>query len=122
MDLSPCHRYLYINVRPWPKDYRTLIKSATNPAPVGSKVDRYALDLGRMSFVSHQIHRQHALVPCDPSPCGPISVTKHLIASGNESGNKAGIWDRHHGIKVADFGARARAGAGAGAPAGARRP
>jgi len=104
ISLSPCHRYLYINVLPWPRDYQSHIKSASNPPPVGSKLDRYVLDLGRMSFVSQQIHQQNAFVPSDSSVCKPLCVTKHLIASGSEPDNKATLWDRHHGIKVAELG------------------
>ena len=54
-------RYLYINVRPWPRDYKNHVSSVSNPPPVGSKIDRYVLDLGRMSFVSHQMHTQFCL-------------------------------------------------------------
>lgn len=102
MTLSPCHRYLYINVRPWPRDYKS--SSTSPPPPVGCLMDRYVLDLGRMSFVSHQIHgKQFALVPSDTGAHAPICVSKHLVASGHELGNKAGLWDRHHGIKIKDF-------------------
>ena len=44
-----------------------------------------------------------SLVTSDSGPTGPICVTKHLIASGNEQVNKAAVWDRHHGLKIADF-------------------
>ena len=96
-------RYLYINLRPWPKDYENLIRSVTAPPPCGSKMDRYVLDLGRMAFVSQQCHNQNALVPSDAAYHGPICVTKHLVASGHESGNSAAIWDRHHGVPVASL-------------------
>ena len=48
-------------------------------------------------------------LPCfvlssDSSVCKPLCVTKHLIASGSEPDNKATLWDRHHGIKVAQLG------------------
>ena len=43
-------------------------------------------------------------VPSDSSVCKPLCVTKHLIASGSEPDNKATLWDRHHGIKVAQLG------------------
>ena len=105
MALSPCHRYLYINVRPWPRNYEDLIKRVSDPPPMGSKIDRYILDLGRMSFVGQQIHTQTAFVASDVTlknftlPC----VTKHLLGSGQESGSKAGLWDRHHGVQVCQF-------------------
>ena len=68
----PISRYLYINVRPWPRDYHSLMTSASHPPPVGSKLDRYALDLGRMAFVSQQIHQQNAFVPSDPCFWNPL--------------------------------------------------
>ena len=97
-------RYLYINLLPWPRDYKSHIKSITNPPPVGSQLDRHVLDLGRMSFVSQQIHQQNAFVPSDSVARKPLCVTTHLIASGSEPCFKAALWDRHHGIKVLEFG------------------
>ena len=61
-----------------------------------------------MSFVGQQIHKQTAFVASDVTlknfsmPC----VTKHLMASGQESGFKAGLWDRHHGVQVCQFGGK----------------
>ena len=61
-----------------------------------------------MSFVGQQIHKQTAFVASDVTlknfsmPC----VTKHLLASGQESGFKAGLWDRHHGVQVCQFGGK----------------
>jgi WD40 repeat protein len=77
--------------------------SVSQPPPVGSRIDRHVLDLGRMIFVGQQVHTQVAFIPSDPCPWSPITVTKHLVASGHENGNRAGIWDRHHGIKVTDL-------------------
>ena len=99
---------MYINVKPWPRKYLDLISRVSDPPPVGSKIDRYILDLGRMSFVGQQIHKQTAFVASDVTlknfsmPC----VTKHLMASGQESGFKAGLWDRHHGVQVCQFGGK----------------
>ena len=91
-------------MRPWPRNYEELIKTVTNPPPVGSKIDRYILDLGRMSFVGQQIHQQTAFVSSVTTNFATPCVTKHLIASGQESGFKAGLWDRHHGVQVCEFG------------------
>ena len=57
-----------------------------------------------MSFVSQQIHQQNAFVPSDSVARKPLCVTTHLIASGSEPCFKAALWDRHHGIKVLEFG------------------
>ena len=122
MTLSPCNRYaqfamkfqiflliqiifryLYVNVRPWPKDYKNLIVGPIpQPPPVGSKINCHVLDLGRMDFVSQRIHEQFAFVASDPSPWIPLCVTKHLVASGIDDA-RAGIWDRHHGIQLLEM-------------------
>lgn len=96
-------RYLYLNVRPWPRDYLASMTSVVHPPPVGSQVDRHVFDLGRMAFVSKQVHVQASFVASDPNPWSPICVTKHLIGSGNEGPNSAAIWDRHYGIKISEF-------------------
>lgn len=67
-------------------------------------MDRHVLDLGRMSFVSTQLHtHQFALVASDNGRHAPICVSKHLVASGHEFENAAAIWDRHHGIEIKKF-------------------
>ena len=57
-----------------------------------------------MSFVCEQIQKQSAFVPSDSGSGKPLCVTQHLMASGFEPENKAALWDRHHGIKVMEFG------------------
>jgi hypothetical protein len=78
--LSPCHRYLYINVRPWPSNY--LIVAASQPPPMGASTNCHVLDLNRMSFVGGRVHKQESFLPAgDPSCVNFLrpSVTKHLI-------------------------------------------
>jgi hypothetical protein len=78
--LSPCHRFLHINVQPWPANY--VIVAASQPPPMAASTNCHILDLSKMSFVGRRVHRQTCFVPAGDPSCldfRRFSVTKHWI-------------------------------------------
>ena len=56
-----------------------------------------------MAFVGQRISRQVAFVPSDPCTWTDLKVTQHYISHGHDEITKASIWDRHYGVKIAEF-------------------
>ena len=49
MALSPDHRYLYVNVRPWPPGCS--IENPLNPPPIAQEIDIVVIDLHTLKQV-----------------------------------------------------------------------
>ena len=86
LSLSPCHRYLHINVQPWPANY--VIVTASQPPPMGASTNCHILDLSKMSFVGQRVHKQVSFVPAGEASCTFFrrpTVTKYLIGEPSYS-------------------------------------
>ena len=80
LGLSPCHRFLHVNVQPWPSNY--FIATASQPPPMGASTNCHVLDLSKMIFVGRRVHKQTCFVPAGEPSClefRKLSITKHLI-------------------------------------------
>jgi len=49
MTLSPDHRYLYVNSRPWPENYK--IEDPLNPPPIAQEIDIHVIDMSTLKYV-----------------------------------------------------------------------
>lgn len=49
MALSPDHRYLYVNSRPWPEGYK--ISDPLEPPPIAQEIDLHVIDLATLKYV-----------------------------------------------------------------------
>lgn len=95
MTLSPDHRYLYVNSRPWPKSY--FIENPLYPPPIAQEIDIHVIDLLQMREVG-TMHRAHkAYTSNDECFFIFLDVCEEYVASGAE--DKHGyLWDRHYGL------------------------
>ncbi|KAK3586730.1 hypothetical protein CHS0354_017529 [Potamilus streckersoni] len=98
--LSPDHRYLYVNSRPWPKGYH--IENPLYPPPIAQEIDIHIIDLLHVREVG-KMHRSHkAYTSNDECFFIFLDVCEDLVASGAE--DKHGyLWDRHYGICLNRF-------------------
>lgn len=48
MALSPDHRYLYVNSRPWPEGYK--ISDPLEPPPIAQEIDLHVIDLATLTY------------------------------------------------------------------------
>lgn len=61
MGLSPDHRYLYVNSRPWPKDY--VISNPLEPPPIAQEIDIHVIDLATLKQVGTMLRSHKAYTP-----------------------------------------------------------
>ncbi|XP_013420359.1 F-box/WD repeat-containing protein 5 [Lingula anatina] len=95
MCLSPDHRYLYVNSRPWPKNYH--IENPLYPPPIAQEIDIHVIDLQTMKEVGTMLRAHKAYTPNDECFFIFLDVCDEYVASGAE--DKHGyLWDRHYGI------------------------
>jgi len=96
MNLSPDHRYLYVQSVDWSSDY-----NATDPLeepPVGQEVKIHIFDMTTLKKVDHvfQSHKNYS-VNDDGNHCLIYPhVCENYLASGGDD-NHAYVWDRHYG-------------------------
>jgi F-box/WD-40 domain protein 5 len=59
MGLSPDHRYLYVNSRPWPDG--AVIADPLNPPPIAEQIDMHVIDMLTLREVGTMLrsHRAH---------------------------------------------------------------
>ncbi|XP_074661844.1 F-box/WD repeat-containing protein 5-like [Tubulanus polymorphus] len=100
MCLSPCHRFLYVNSRPWPRGY--IIVDPYDPPPIAQEIDIHVIDLTTMKEVD-KMHRSHkAYTPNDECFFIFLDVGNEYVASGAE--DKHGyLWDRHYGVLLQKY-------------------
>ncbi|XP_029635663.1 F-box/WD repeat-containing protein 5 [Octopus sinensis] len=100
MCLSPDHRYLYVNSRPWPKNCS--IENPLTPPPIAQEIDIHVIDLVHMKEMG-TMHRSHkAYTPNDECFFIFLDVCDEFVASGAE--DKFGyLWDRHYGVCLQKF-------------------
>ncbi|CAL1685041.1 unnamed protein product [Lasius platythorax] len=100
MGLSPDHRYLYVNTRPWPKGY--IITNPLQPPPIAQEIDIHVIDLVTLKQVGTMLRAHKAYTPNNECFFIFLDVCNEYVASGAE--DKHGyLWDRHYGICLAKF-------------------
>lgn len=98
MGLSPDHRYLYINSRPWPQNY--VIEQALSPPPIAQEIDIHVIDLTTMKEVGNLLRSHRAYTPNDECFFIFLDVSEKYVASGAED-KKGYLWDRHYAVCLA---------------------
>ncbi|KYM96219.1 PREDICTED: F-box/WD repeat-containing protein 5 [Cyphomyrmex costatus] len=100
MGLSPDHRYLYVNSRPWPKGY--VITNPLQPPPIAQEIDIHVIDLVTLKQVGTMLRAHKAYTPNNECFFIFLDVCNEYVASGAE--DKHGyLWDRHYGVCLAKF-------------------
>ncbi|XP_041369353.1 F-box/WD repeat-containing protein 5-like [Gigantopelta aegis] len=100
MSLSPDHKYLYVNSRPWPNNYH--IENPLQPPPIAQEIDIHVIDLRRMKEVGTMLRSHKAYTANDECFFIFLDVCHEYVASGAE--DKHGyIWDRHYGVCLNKF-------------------
>ncbi|GLH08287.1 Uncharacterized protein GBIM_13548 [Gryllus bimaculatus] len=61
MGLSPDHRYLYVNTRPWPRGY--VVKNPLDPPPIAQEIDIHVIDLVTLKEVGTMLRSHKAYTP-----------------------------------------------------------
>ncbi|XP_076171918.1 F-box and WD repeat domain containing 5 isoform X2 [Ptiloglossa arizonensis] len=100
MGLSPDHRYLYVNTRPWLQGY--VITSPLQPPPIAQEIDIHVIDLVTLKEVGTMLRAHKAYTPNNECFFIFLDVCDEYVASGAE--DKHGyLWDRHYGVCLAKF-------------------
>ncbi|XP_015118789.1 F-box/WD repeat-containing protein 5 [Diachasma alloeum] len=100
MGLSPDHRYLYVNTRPWPRGY--VITNPLQPPPIAQEIDIHVIDLVTLKQVGTMLRAHKAYTPNNECFFIFLDVCDEYVASGAE--DKHGyLWDRHYGVCLAKF-------------------
>ncbi|KAK6622573.1 hypothetical protein RUM43_008415 [Polyplax serrata] len=100
MGLSPDHRYLYVNNRPWPQG--CVIQNPLNPPPIAQEIDIHVIDLVTLKEVGTMLRSHKAYTPNNECFFIFLNVCNEYVASGAE--DKHGyLWDRHYGICLAKY-------------------
>lgn len=98
MGLSPDHRYLYVNSRPWPANYT--IDSPLSPPRIAQAIDMHVIDLTTLKEVGTMLNSHKAYTPNDECFFIFLDVSQEYVASGAE--DKHGyVWERHYGVCLA---------------------
>ncbi|XP_017857241.1 PREDICTED: F-box/WD repeat-containing protein 5 [Drosophila arizonae] len=100
MALSPDHRYLYVNTRPWPKNYN--ITNPLEPPPIAQEIDIHVIDLMTLKRVGNMLRAHKAYTPSTECFFIFLDVCEEYVASGAED-QHAYLWDRYYGISLAKF-------------------
>ncbi|KZC13589.1 F-box/WD repeat-containing protein 5 [Dufourea novaeangliae] len=98
MGLSPDHRYLYVNIRPWLKDY--VITNPLQPPPIAKEIDIHVIDLVTLEQVGFMSRAHRAYTSSNKCFFIFLDVCDEYVASGAE--DKYGyLWDRYYGMCLA---------------------
>lgn len=100
MALSPDHRYLYVNSRPWPQGY--VVSNPLEPPPIAQEIDIHVIDLVTMKEVGKMLRAHKAYTPNNECFFIFLDVCEQYVASGAED-RHAYLWDRHYGTCLAKF-------------------
>ncbi|CAK8673780.1 unnamed protein product [Clavelina lepadiformis] len=97
MTLSPCNRYLYVNVRRWIGQSEVDILP-DQPPPISTKIEMFVYDLITMNKIAtltgHNAESDVFFLH--------LSSNDHYVSSGSEDG-RGYIWDRHYHSCVASL-------------------
>ncbi|KAK3886739.1 hypothetical protein Pcinc_009117 [Petrolisthes cinctipes] len=95
MGLSPDHRYLYVNSRPWQAN--CVIESPLSPPRIAEGIDLHVIDLTNLTEVGTMLRSHKAYTPNDECFFIFLDVSHQYVASGAE--DKHGyVWERHYGV------------------------
>lgn len=100
MGLSPDHRYLYVNSRPWPKNY--VIRNPLEPPPIAQEIDIHVIDLMTLKKVGTMLRAHKAYTPNTECFFIFLDVCDNYVASGAEDMH-AYLWDRYYGVCLAKY-------------------
>jgi F-box/WD-40 domain protein 5 len=100
MNLSPDHRFLYVNSRPWPKDYK--IKDPLSPPPIAQEIDISVIDLVLMTLSGKVLRSHKAFTSNEECFFIFLDVSMPYVASGAED-RHGYLWDRHYGVCLAKY-------------------
>ncbi|RXG67922.1 F-box/WD repeat-containing protein 5 [Armadillidium vulgare] len=98
MNLSPDHRFLYVNSRPWPQNYT--IENPLHPPVIAQEIDIHVIDLVDMKEVGSLLRSHRAYTPNAECFFIFLDVSQDYVASGAE--DKHGyLWERNYETCVA---------------------
>nr|CAD7402437.1 unnamed protein product [Timema cristinae] len=100
MGLSPDHRYLYVNTRPWPLGYT--IENPLDPPPIAQEIDIHVIDLVTLKEVGTMLRSHKAYTPNNECFFIFLDVCHQYVASGAED-RHGYLWDRHYGACLTKF-------------------
>ncbi|XP_042886665.1 F-box/WD repeat-containing protein 5-like [Penaeus japonicus] len=95
MGLSPDHRYLYVNSRPWQAN--CVIENPLNPPPIAEGIDLHVIDLTTLTEVGTMLRSHKAYTPNDECFFIFLDVSHLYVASGAED-RHGYVWERHYGV------------------------
>uniref|UniRef100_A0AAG5DXC1 F-box domain-containing protein n=1 Tax=Anopheles atroparvus TaxID=41427 RepID=A0AAG5DXC1_ANOAO len=100
MGLSPDHRYLYVNSRPWPKN--CVIRNPLQPPAIAQEIDIHVIDLMTLKKVGKMLRAHKAYTPNTECFFIFLDVCDNYVASGAEDMH-AFLWDRYYGVCLAKY-------------------
>uniref|UniRef100_A0A182SSB3 F-box domain-containing protein n=1 Tax=Anopheles maculatus TaxID=74869 RepID=A0A182SSB3_9DIPT len=100
MGLSPDHRYLYVNSRPWPKN--CVIRNPLDPPAIAQEIDIHVIDLMTLKKVGKMLRAHKACTPNTECFFIFLDVCDNYVASGAEDMH-AYLWDRYYGVCLAKY-------------------
>ncbi|KAK7094697.1 hypothetical protein V1264_006210 [Littorina saxatilis] len=100
MALSPDQRYLYVNSRQWPNNYK--IVKVMEPPPIAQEIDIHVIDLVTFEEVGTIMRSHKAYTPNDECFFLFLDVSELYVASGAED-KRGYMWDRHYGVHLRCF-------------------
>uniref|UniRef100_A0A914WGW1 F-box domain-containing protein n=1 Tax=Plectus sambesii TaxID=2011161 RepID=A0A914WGW1_9BILA len=94
--ISPDHRQLYVNVRPWPDADADEKFPPLDPPPLIDKIELRVIDLQSM-LITPQVYRGHkGFTPNEQCFFIFLDVGHHIVCSGSED-CKGYMWSRQYG-------------------------
>lgn len=100
MALSPDHRYLYVNTRPWPQNY--VIDNPLEPPPIAQEIDIHVIDLMTLKHVGNLLKAHKAYTPNTECFFIFLNVCDNYVASGAEDMH-AYLWDHYYGMLLSKY-------------------
>jgi F-box and WD-40 domain protein 5 len=91
MGLSPDHRFLYVNSRPWPQN--CVIANPLDPPPISQEIDIHVIDLMTLKKVGTMLRAHKAYTPNTECFFIFLDVCDDFVGSGAED-RHAYLWDR----------------------------
>lgn len=91
---------MYVNSRPWPKDY--IISNALEPPPIAQEIDIHVIDLTTLNRVGRMLRSHKAYTPNTECFFLFLDVCDNYVASGAEDMH-AYLWDRYYGVCLAKY-------------------
>lgn len=90
MALSPDHRFLYVNSRPWPQG--CVITNVLDPPPISQEIDIHVIDLQTLKKIGTMLRAHKAYTPNTECFFIFLDVCENYVGSGAED-SSAYTWD-----------------------------